>query len=69
MGFNIYKEIPKIKDWIKKTEGLENDIPTDILARALMMLFGMKKDTVRKWINYFEENNIIIIKGEKVNFL
>ena len=68
MGFNIYKEIPKIKEYLKG-EGYVKNIPGIAFGRALMILFGMKKETVRKWINYFEENDIIKIEGDKVNFL
>ena len=68
MGFNIYKEIPKIKEHLKN-EGYVKNIPDHAFGRSLMILFGMKKETVRKWINYFEENDIIKIEGDKVNFL
>ena len=68
MGFNIYKEIPKVKEYLKD-KGFTKNIPDDDFGKALMILFGMKKETVRKWINYFEENDIIKIEGDKVNFL
>ena len=68
MGFNIYKEIPKIREILKESGYLAN-IPTEVFGKTLMLHFGMKKATVRKWISYFEENDIIKIVGGKVNFL
>ena len=68
MGFNIYKEIPKIKEYLKG-EGYVKNIPAHAFGRSLMILFGMKKATVRKWISYFEENDIIKINDGVVNFL
>jgi len=68
MGFNIYKEIPKIKKYCKD-QGYSKNIPDDDFGRSLMILFGMKKETVRKWVNYFEENKIIKFDGKKVNFI
>ena len=68
MGFNIYKEIPKIRK-ILEENGYLSDIPTDVFGKTLMIHFGMKKATVRKWISYFEENDIIKIEGDEVNFL
>ena len=68
MGFNIYKEIPKIREILKESGNLA-DIPTEVFGKTLMLHFGMKKATVRKWISYFEENDIIKIVGGKVNFL
>ena len=68
MGFNIYKEIPKIRK-ILEEDGYLADIPDEVFGKTLMIHFGMKKETVRKWISYFEENYIIKIDGGKVNFL
>jgi len=68
MGFNIYKEIPKIKKILEENGFLIN-IPAEIFGRTLMLHFGMKKATVRTWISYFEENDIIKIVDGKVNFL
>ena len=68
MGFNIYKEIPKIKKILEKG-GYLTDIPAEVFGRTLMIHFGMKKTTVRKWISYFEENDIIKINNGVVNFL
>ena len=68
MGFNIYKEIPNIME-ILKENGYLADIPTEVFGKTLMLHFGMKKATVRKWISYFEENDIIKIEGGKVIFL
>lgn len=68
MGFNIYKEIPKIREKLAE-EGYKKNIPVDLFGKTFMMMFGMKKQTVRKWVSYFEENNIIKIKDGVVNFL
>ena len=65
---NYYKKLPEIKEILKK-KGYNSDIPNDIFAHTLMICFGMKKDTTRKWISNFEEINIIKIEGDKVNFL
>lgn len=68
MGFNIYKEIPKIKEKLKEN-GFKKNIPIDVFGHTLMLMYGMRKDTVRKWIANFEELNIIRIKNEQVVFL
>lgn len=68
MGFNIYKEIPKLKEYCKE-QGYSKNIPDDVFGRSFLILFGMKKETVRKWVNYFEENNIIKFNGKKINFV
>ena len=68
MGFNIYKEIPKIREILEKS-GYLADIPDEVFGKTLMIHFGMKKETVRKWISYFEENDIIKINDGVVNFL
>lgn len=68
MGFNIYKEIPKIKENLKEM-GYKKKIPIDVFAKNLMIQFGMKRETTRKWISYFEENNIIKISKDEVTFL
>ena len=68
MGFNIYKEIPKIREILKENGYLSN-IPSEVFGKTLMIHFGMKKATVRKWISYFEENDIIKINDGVVNFL
>ena len=65
----MYKKIPEIKEYIKITGfDPEKSIPIDVFGRTLMLLFGMRKDTTRKWITWFTENGIITIKGEKVKF-
>lgn len=68
MGFNIYKEIPKIKDKLAGL-GYKKNIPAKVFARTLMLMYGMKVDTTRKWISNFEETDIIKINKGKVNFL
>lgn len=67
MGFNIYKEIPKIKDELKKMRW-ERDIPIETFACVMMMHFGMKRETVSKWLRYFMANKIIEIDEGVINF-
>jgi len=64
MAYNMYKQIEKIKESLKQ-KGYKKDIPTDIFGKELMILFGMKKQTAKKWIATFEE--VGLIKMEKKN--
>lgn len=68
MGFNMFKEIPKIKAnlWDR---GYKKNIPVDELVKTIMVEYGMKRETVAKWLKYFKENKIIVVNGSKVNFL
>ena len=64
----MYKQIPKIKDFLEKNGELKNT-SLDSFGRCLMVLFGMKRETAKKWIRYFEENKVIKVNGDKVKFL
>lgn len=70
MGFNIYKEMPKIKEYLKKAGYNDGDkIPVEVFGSSLMFIFGMKKETAVKWINEFETIKIISLHKGMVSFL
>jgi len=58
MGFNMYKEIPKIKKDLKK-DTHKNIIQADNFGYYLMKKYGLTKKTCRKWIALFEEMKFI----------
>lgn len=70
MGFNMYKQIPKIRNDLKE-KGFENDIPLNEVKKAMMVMFGMKEQTVVRWIRDYERNNVLIVDIDtlEVNFL
>ena len=69
MGYNIYKQIPKIKEQTKNF-GYEKDIPINIFLKSVMILFGMKRKTAEKWFHYFIENGIINVSDDElINFI
>lgn len=67
MGFNIYKQIPKIENHLQ-SKGYFKNIPVEEMQKSMFMLFGMKKETANKWIHTFCENKIISIKKGVLNF-
>ena len=64
----MFKEILKIKDDLEE-KGYSKDIPIEVFARTIMVKYGMKRDTVARWLRYYEENKFIHIDNLKVNFL
>lgn len=68
MGFNMYKQLEKIKVDLEG-RGFTVDIPVSEFGRTLMKLFGMKRETATKWIRNFEELNLISVINQKINFM
>ena len=69
MAFNIYNQIPKVKEYLKNI-GYTNNIPKEDFSIALMLIFGMRKKTAIEWIDNFENANLIIIDymNNTINF-
>ena len=67
MGFNMYKQIPMIKETLKE-QGHKKDIPIHELGNVLMILYGMKKTTAIKWIYTFEKLDLLTVKDNLINF-
>ena len=70
MGVNYFKDLPKIKEYLKKQGYSDKDkIPIEVFGSSLMFIFGMKKLTAIKWINEFKESRIIQETEGMVYFL
>lgn len=68
MGYNIYAQLPKLKETLNKM-GYSKDYPKDVFGVAVMVTFGMGKERAIYWISNFETIGKIEIKEGVVNFI
>lgn len=70
MAYNMYKQIPKLKEALK-IRGYENNIPWDIFIKTMMLMLGMKRKTAVLWIREFDEMALIKINNvdDSINFV
>jgi len=68
MGTNYYRDIDKIKSFLEKN-GEKKDIPIETFAKAMAIVFGMKRKTAGKWIKNFVDMNFITMNDRKINFI
>ena len=69
MAYNIYKQIPKFREYLKEKDISVKDIPRSQFGRELMLFFGMNKTTAIKWLDQFIEVGLISEVDEKINFI
>ena len=67
MGTNYYRDINKVKAFLEKS-GHSKDIHIETFAKAMAIVFGMKRNTAGKWIKNYIDMNFIEMKDRKINF-
>ncbi|MBD3263647.1 MAG: hypothetical protein GF375_00915 [Candidatus Omnitrophica bacterium] len=68
MAYNIYKQLPKFRDYLLENNIKISNIPRSDFGRQLMLFFGMNKKTAIKWIDQFIEVGLIIEEDNNINF-
>ena len=68
MAYNIYKQLPKFREYLKECGLSTVDIPRSLFTSMLMIYFGMNKATAIRWRNQFCEVGLIEEKDNIINF-
>ena len=68
MAYNIYKQIPKFREYLKEKNIKDKNIPRSVFGLELMLFFGMNKTTAIKWLDQFIEVGLIEEKEGKIYF-
>jgi len=69
MAYNIYKQLPKFREYLKEKNIKDKNIPRSVFGLELMLFFGMNKNTAIKWLDQFIEVGLLVEEDKIINFI